>query len=252
VFHLAARVGSVLFLHSSQREELLALQTNLLMDANVFRACQECGVQRLVYASSVAVYPIDWQQRPDTVLREKDLPHINPEGGYGWAKLMGELQLQWMSGLRVGIARLFNVYGENEEPDDKAHMVPSLIRKAILWPQEEFRVWGDGQQSRDLLYVSDAVAALLRLEERATHPPLVVNIGSGTPVPVATVVDAILQISGKEIPPVYDPTAPVGPRSRTADISRAGATLGWQPQVSLPEGLARTYRWVERRLRVQD
>src|SRR3990172_1242937 len=110
VFHLAARVGSVEALHSTDMGELLALQTNLVIDANVFRACLQTGVKKLVYASSVSVYPMELQKSPNAVLREDDLRFASPEGGYGWAKLMGEMQLQWMTGIRVGIARLFNIY----------------------------------------------------------------------------------------------------------------------------------------------
>jgi nucleoside-diphosphate-sugar epimerase len=162
---------------------------------------------------------------------------------------MGEIQLQWMKGLQIGIGRIFNVYGEGEEPDKDAHVVPALMRKALIYPQEEFRVWGDGEQTRDFLYVSDAVEALMKLEEKASWPPVVVNIGSGKGVPIKVLVKKILAISGKDIEPIYDPTKPVGPLSRTADISRARALLGWEPRVSLEDGLRRTFRWVEGKLK---
>jgi len=251
VFHLAARVGSVEFLHGSDMAELLALQANLTIDANVLKACLETGVKTLVYASSVSVYPIDTQQRYDVLFTEDDVRYINPEGGYGWAKLLGEIQVQWMRGLNRGIARIFNIYGENEEPDENAHVVPALMRKGILYPQEEFLVWGDGNQTRDLLYVADAVEALLTLEGKASSPPVVVNIGSGEALPVRALANKIVEISGKAIEPSYDPTKPVGPLSRTADISRAKALLGWEPEVSLDEGLSRTFRWVAARMGVR-
>ncbi|MGB6896520.1 MAG: NAD-dependent epimerase/dehydratase family protein [Dehalococcoidia bacterium] len=251
VFHLAARVGSVEFLHGSDMAELLALQANLTIDANVLKACLETGVKTLVYASSVSVYPIDTQQRYDVLFTEDDVRYINPEGGYGWAKLLGEIQVQWMRGLNRGIARIFNIYGENEEPDENAHVVPALMRKGILYPQEEFLVWGDGNQTRDLLYVADAVEALLTLEGKTSSPPVVVNIGSGEALPVRALANKIVEISGKAIEPSYDPTKPVGPLSRTAAISRAKALLGWEPEVSLDEGLSRTYRWVAARMGVR-
>ena len=249
VFHLAARVGSVEFLHGSDMAELLALQTNLVIDANVLRACLERGIRTLVYASSVSVYPIDTQQSYDVVLAEDDMHYINPEGGYGWAKLLGEIQVRWMAGLNAGIARIFNIYGENEHPDEDTHVVPALIRKAILHPREEFRVWGDGNQTRDLLYVADAVEALVTLEKKASCPPMVVNIGSGKALSVKALVEEIVDISGKSIESIYDPTKPVGPLSRTADISRAKTLLSWEPRVSAREGLERTFRWASERLR---
>jgi nucleoside-diphosphate-sugar epimerase len=249
VFHLAARVGSVEFLHGTHMAELLALQTNLVIDANVFRAYLEREAQTLVYASSVSVYPIDSQQAHDVVLKEDDLRYINPEGGYGWAKLMGEIQLQWMRRSNIGIARIFNIYGEGEEADENAHVVPALLSKAVLHPKEDFRVWGDGNQTRDILYVSDAVEALLKLEGRASYPPVVVNIGSGQAVLIKGLVERIIAASNKSIEAVYDPGEPVGPLSRTADVSRAKAVLHWEPKVSLDEGLGRTLEWVRERLR---
>jgi len=240
VFHLAARIGSIDYLHGSHLNELLALQANLVIDANVFRACLEHNVSKIVYASSTAVYPIDWQHQPGVVLSEADLElprieglTINPEGGYGWAKLMGEVQLGWMSDTLSGIARIFNVYGVNQDLVRAVHVIPALFLKAERYPEEEFIVWGNGQQTRDFLYVTDCIDALLHLEEKASYPPLVANIGSGEAVSIQTIAEKVVALGGKNIPIQYDPSKPVGPISRTADITRARALLGWQPRVSL-------------------
>ena len=169
VFHLAARIGSIEYLHGTNMAELAALQTNLIIDANVFRACLEKKAEKIIYASSVAVYPMDRQFSPNAVFSETELDlqprahrlSADPDGGYGWAKLMGELQLNQMEGLAIGIARIFNIYGENEPLGERAHVVGDLIRKAILYPKEEFRVWGSGEQTRDFLHVSDCVGKCL-------------------------------------------------------------------------------------------
>jgi nucleoside-diphosphate-sugar epimerase len=248
VFHLAARVGSVEFLHGTDRAELVALQTNLVIDANVLRACVEHNVPTVVYASSVSVYPIGPQQSLGAVFAEDDAASIDPEGGYGWAKLMGEIQLRWMTGIRSGIARLFSVYGEGEEPDETSHVVPAIIGKVIQTSCGDFQVWGDGTQTRDFLYVTDAVEALIRLEGAAAFPPTVVNIGSEIPVSVRQIVDKIVEISGRDVRPVFMGSGHVGPRSRTADITRAKTLLHWQPRVNLDDGLRRTYAWIEERL----
>lgn len=258
VFHLAARVGSLDWLHGSDMAELEALQTNLLIDTNTFRACVQNQVRKIIYASSVSVYPIHLQNRHDVVFTEDDclIPAneseasvINPEGGYGWAKFLGEIQLSWMKGVEIGIARIFNIYGENGELDKSSHVVLSLIRKAIRYPDEEFIVWGDGRQSRDFLYVSDVVDALLRLEEKASNPPVVVNLGADKAVSIGVLAEKIVELSGKNMAIEYDTGKPVGPISRTANIAKARALLGWQPKVSLEEGLRRTYAWAVKRLR---
>jgi len=255
VFHLASRVGSLDWLHGSAANELEALQTNLVIDANVFRACIKNGVKKIVYASSVSVYPIHLQNSQGVVFSEDDLQisklgyeTIDPEGGYGWAKFLGELQLSWVEDISVGIARIFNIFGENGALGDSVQVVPALIRKASRYPIEEFIVWGDGKQSRDLLYVSNCVDALLKLEEKASNPPIVVNIGSEQAITIGSLAEKIVDLSGKNIEIKYDPSKPMGPNSRTAVVTKARTLLGWQSVVSLEEGLKRTYTWLEKRL----
>jgi GDP-D-mannose 3', 5'-epimerase len=252
VFHLAARVGSINYLHGSKWNELEALQSNLVIDSNVFRACLDNGVSRLIYASSVAVYPVETQEKADATFSEDSLSHYNPEGGYGWSKLMGEIQLAWTEGIELRIPRIFNVYGENGALGKSSHVVTSLIRKAILYPEEKYIVWGDGKQTRDFLYVGDCVEALIKLQNKSSRTPLIVNIGSDSAVKISTLAEKIARISGKNPKIIYDPSQPSGPYSRTSDIGYARTLLGWRPEVSLDEGLRRTYSWEERRLKIQD
>ena len=262
VFHLAARIGNLMYLHGTQTAELTSLQTNLSIDANVFRACFDAGVKKIVYASSCAVYPMDRQVTTGAVFKESDLQlspsfdptvlkpgMINPDGGYGWAKLMGEIQLWWARRTDIGIARIFSAYGENEPLGERAHAMGDIIQRAILNQGGDFTVYGDGKQTRDFLYVTDCARALIKLEERAGSPPLTANIGSGQAVSIGALANQIVRISGKKFNIVFDLTKPVGPVSRTADISNTRVSLGWEPTVSLDEGLRLTYEWAESRLR---
>lgn len=258
VFHMAAHIGSIDYLHGSDDNELTALQSNLAIDTNVFRACQNSNVKIIVYASSAAVYPVSLQHCPGVVLSENlvDIARnhvvsqveIDPDGGYGWAKLMGEIQLSLMSQINVGIARIFNVYGENQDLTTAVHVIPSLFLKAGRYPGDDFVVWGDGQQSRDFVYVQDCADALIALEGKAASCPLTVNIGSGEAVNIATVAEKVITLSDKNIRIKYDSGRPIGPISRTADISRAKSLLGWQPQTSLDEGLRQTFSWINGRI----
>jgi nucleoside-diphosphate-sugar epimerase len=248
VFHLAARIGSIEYLHGTDLNELEALQTNLVIDANVFKACVENHVKKLVYASSAAVYPIDLQQAPNVTLSETNLNYFKPDGGYGWAKLIGEIQLGWMKGIEIGVARIFNVYGQNSSVNDNTHVIIDLLKKATYYPREKFVVWGDGQQSRDFLHVSDCVSALLRIEEKARQPLIIANIGSGVGTNISAIVKEISVITGKSLKVNYDLTKPVGPLSRTADIGRARDLLEWEPKTKLDEGLKLTYDWLQKRL----
>src|SRR3984885_5872096 len=142
VFHFAAEVGTVSYLHGSNARELAALQANLVIDANVFRACVENGVRTVIYASSVSVYPFDEQLGSHVQFREEDAERrLNPEGGYGWSKYMGEKQLSLMPDTAFGIARIFHAYGTNIYlRPDRSQVIASLMRKAIRYPQEGFTV----------------------------------------------------------------------------------------------------------------
>ena len=251
VYHLAARVGSIDYLHGSKWNELETLQSNITIDANVFRACKALNVPGLIYASSVAVYPMETQKKSGTIFSEDSLTHHNPEGGYGWAKLLGELELSWMEGMKIGIVRLFNIYGENGNLGNSSHVVTSLIRKAILYPKEDYVVWGDGTRTRDFLYIRDCIAAMVKLKEKIMENPVIINIGSETAVSINSLAKTIAEISGKQIQIIYDPLQPSGPYSRTANTEYARRLLDWEPHVSLRYGLHRTYLWVENRLKKQ-
>ena len=249
VYHLAARVGSVDFLHGSKRAELDALQSNLSIDANVFRACVETGVKKAVYASSVSVYPMDTQDRPGATFAESDTKPINPEGGYGWAKLIGEVELEMMA-TKSAAARIFNAYGEFSEYGKTAQVVPALIRKAINYPREEFVVWGDGSQTRNLVYVGDVVDALIRMESYVSSPPLILNIGNERTVTVGELAKLVVRVSGKKIKVRFDPSKPVGPLSRIPDITKARESIGWSPRVPIDDGIRLTYEWMRNEMKV--
>jgi len=251
VFHLAAEVGSVAYLHGSDARELAALQANLVIDANVFGACVENEVRSVVYASSVSVYPFDQQLGSHVRFREEDAEaHLNPEGGYGWSKYMGEKQLSLMSGTSVGVARIFHAYGENLYlRPDRSQVMASLMRKAIRYPEEGFVVWGDGSQRRCFVYVADAVDALARLWDRAEKgESLTVNVGSTEEVTVRELAEMVVSRSGKRIPLSFDESKPTGALNRTPDLTRVRSVLGWEPTTSFSDGLDKTYAWAKKRL----
>jgi len=203
------------------------------------------------------VYSMGSQSGHGAVFTETDLnlsqsmiTAYTPDGGYGWSKLIGEIELQWTKGLPTGIARIFNVYGVNEPSGEgKAHVIGDIIRKVNLMPESgTLAIFGDGNQSRDFIYVTDCVEGLLQLEKMASTPPLIANIGSGKPVTVNNIANTVIKASGKNIKIEHDLSRPIGPVSRTADISRAKSVLQWQPQVSFDEGIRLTYAWMQHKI----
>jgi GDP-D-mannose 3', 5'-epimerase len=250
VFHLAARVGGVEYLHGTQLAELEALQENLVIDTNVFKACLEKNVEKVVYSSSVSVYPVDTQKSLGARFKEEDDQSINPEGGYGWAKLLGEMQLKWMKNTKSSIARIFNAYGECGEIGKTSQVIPALIRKAINYPSEDFIVWGTGKQTRCFMYIDDCIDTLMLLEREASNPPVIVNVASDDEISISAIADMIVKISGKGMAIKYDSEKLIGPISRSANITKIRDEFGWYPKTTLDEGLKRTYSWVEHRLKI--
>jgi len=250
VFHFAAEVGSVEYLHGSQSRELAALLANVTIDANVFRACAENGIRNIIYASSVSVYPFDMQLGNRVKFREEDAEaKVNPEGGYGWSKYIAEKELSYMPEVHVGVARIFHAYGVNiYVRPDRSQVIASLMRKAIRYPEEDFVVWGNGRQRRCFVYVDDVIDALFRLLRYVDKKRnLTVNVGSTDEVTVMELAEQIIRLSGKKIKPKLDPSKPTGALDRTPDLSRIKETLGWEPTTPFFEGLARTFEWARTR-----
>ena len=251
VFHFAAEVGSVEYLHGSAGSELAAMQANMVVDANVFRASVANGVRTVIYASSVSVYPFDRQQGGDASFREEDAEEkVNPEGGYGWSKYVAEKQLELMTGVRTGVARIFHAYGKNIYlKPDRSQVIGSLIRKAVNYPGEDFVVWGDGRQRRCFVYIDDALDAVFRLWDHVEKKSnLTVNVGSAEEVTVGELAEKVVELSGKRIELKFDASKPKGALNRKPDLARALSVLGWSPTTPLDEGLGRTYDWARSRL----
>jgi GDP-D-mannose 3', 5'-epimerase len=170
----------------------------------------------------------------------------DPESAYGWSKLMGEYEADLLANegsMRVGILRLQNVYGPRSILSIKrSQVIPSLIRKAIRYPEEEFIVWGSGKQARDFVFVADVIDALLRLPLKGMDRGPI-QIGTGHETTVAQLSSMIVGISGKEIPINFDLEKPEGDGGRSGNFEKAKRILGWDVFTPLENGLKETYNW---------
>ena len=150
--------------------------------------------------------------------------------------------------INVGLLRFHNVYGPGADFEPtRSQVIPALIRKAIIHPEPEFVIWGSGNQYRDFVYIDDIVSALLLVGEKGMNQGLI-QIGTGLPTTVRDLARKIVAISGKDIPLNFDPNAPEGDRGRVAAGTRALDLLGWKPTLGLDEGLAASFRWVEKEM----
>ena len=250
VFHLADIVAGIDFVFGN---EAYVYRQNVLINSNMFAASHKAKLEKLSYVGAACAYPLEKQNDPDHPLfKEEDMYPAHPESSYGWGKLMGEYECELYSRtgmLDASILRLHNVYGPNSDlSPQKSQVIPATIRKAILYPDEDFVIWGNGEQSRAFMYVSDIVDALiLSMEKGVNKGPI--QIGNQTKTTINEIADRVIEISGKNIEKKHDLTKPVGDLGRAADCSLAEEVLGWKPKVGLDEGLRRTYEWAEQFLK---
>ena len=145
------------------------------------------------------------------------------------------------------VARYHNIYGPNGTYRGGREKSPAAICRKVAEALDPgtITIWGDGKQTRSYCYVDDAVRGTVMLMESDFSKPL--NIGSDRMISVDQLTDIIIRVSGKRIKKEHDLAAPQGVRGRNADISLAKEVLGWQPRLSLEEGLAKTYNWIASR-----
>lgn len=245
VFHLAASHGGRGYIDTHPVD----CAGNMLLDHVVFRAAAAEGVSRIVLASSACVYPVNLQASSEErgLLREEDAGFDRPgsafaDGEYGWAKLMGELQLRAFHkqyGLTGVACRLFTAYGERE---NESHAVVALIAKALA-RLDPFPVWGDGSQTRNFTYVADTVAGMA-LAAAHIDGFGVVNVGGSRHHTILELLEVIFRETGFRPARIDRQTdRPVGVRSRASDNTRARRLLDWEPEVGLDEGVRRTVAW---------
>lgn len=240
VFHLAA-IPSV---PRSIEDPVPSHEVNVDGTFQVYRACLDAKVQRVVYAASSSAYG-DTEELPKV---ETMLPR--PLSPYAAQKLMGEYYgrvFYQCYGLEVVSLRYFNVYGPRQDPSSPYSGVISIFLRALL-ERRPPTIFGDGEQSRDFTYVEDVVELTLKAAEAPGVGGKVYNAGNGNRYTLNYVWELLQQIEGVRIAPRYGPPRPGDVRHSQADITAAVRELGHQPRFSLEEGLRRTLEWQRQQL----
>lgn len=248
VIHLADIVAGIDYVFSNQAD---LFRLNNLINTNLFHSVRKAGkdkVKGLIYVGTACSYPLTRQNSLDVIpLKEEELFPALPESAYGWSKLMGQLEIGFLekeTGIPCCTLQFHNVYGSPCDYGQRSQVIPALIRKAINYPNEEFNVWGSGKQGRAFIHVDDIVDALvLALEKGWGHGWI--QIGPSVCTSIREIAETVIRISGKDITPFYDTTKPEGDKARSADYSKAKEILGWEPKVSLEDGLKQQYDWVK-------
>jgi UDP-glucose 4-epimerase len=248
VFHLAAIHGGRGYIDSHPAD----VCSNFAIDHHVIESATMAGVENVVIASSACVYPPKLQSRYDTdyQLQESDTDSfhldepLSADLEYGWAKLMGEVQLNAFIkqyGLKGSSVRFVTAYGERE---NETHAIVALIHKANE-KMNPYVIWGTGEQSRDFTYVSDIVDGTVLAAEKVRDGTSI-NLGTGKRFKLKEVASLVFDLMNFHPELAFDTSKPMGVVSRALDISRARELLGWEPKVSLREGLERTVKWYVR------
>jgi GDP-D-mannose 3',5'-epimerase len=148
----------------------------------------------------------------------------------------------------IRILRYHNIYGpEGTYKGGREKSPAAICRKVAEAPNPgTIEIWGDGKQTRSYCYVDDAVKGTMKLMESDYVKPI--NVGSDRLVSINDLASMVIKISGKKISKTYDLSAPQGVRGRNADLTLVKKVLNWQPQVTLEEGIAKTYNWIKEQL----
>lgn len=239
VYHLAA-IPSV---PRSIQDPVPSHDVNINGTFNVFRACAEGGVGRVIYAASSSAYG-----DTETLPKVESMPP-NPLSPYAAQKLMGEYYASVFHtcfGLETVSLRFFNVYGPRQDPSSPYSGVLSLFNQAILDRRSPV-IHGDGEQSRDFTYVEDVAELCMKAASAGSHAVgRVYNAGNGNRYTLNLVWEALQKIEGVSLAPVYGAPRAGDVRHSQADTAAAVRDLGHAPRFSLEEGLRLTLDWYRR------
>jgi nucleoside-diphosphate-sugar epimerase len=251
VYALAADMGGMGFISSNHAQ---ILTNNSLINLHTIEAAKINGVSRYLYTSSACIYPEHLQESADVVpLKESDAYPAMPQDAYGWEKLISErlcTHYREDHGLETRIVRFHNIFGERGTWDGGREKAPAALCRKIaiakLTGIHEIEIWGDGEQTRSFCYIDDCVEGIYRLMRSDFHDPL--NLGQDRMVSINELADMIAEIAGVSVVRKHI-DGPQGVRGRNSDNTKLRNVLEWEPEISLEEGLSRTYKWIESEVR---
>lgn len=245
VYNLAADMGGIGYITVYHA---VLFRNNALINLNMLEAARKTAVKKYFFTSSACIYPQYLQNKTDVKpLKEEDAYPADAEPGYGWEKLFTELACRYYMkdfGLETHMVRFHNIFGPLGTYEGGKEKSPAAICRKIALAKnsDEIEIWGDGQQTRSYCYIDDCVKGIYQLMQSDYHEP--VNLGQDRMVTINELVDMIARIAGKKITKRYNLEKPQGVRGRNADITLIKKVLGWQPRVTLEEGLEKTYKWI--------
>jgi GDP-D-mannose 3', 5'-epimerase len=251
VYSLAADMGGMGFISCNNAR---ILYNNTLINYHMLEAARQHGVTRYFYSSSACIYP-EYRQMIEQIppLKEEDAYPADPQDAYGWEKLVTErlcTHYREDYGMETRIARFHNVYGPFGSWCGGREKAPAaLCRKvavAKLTRAPDIEIWGDGKQTRSFLYIDDCTRGIEMIMHSDCGEPL--NLGQDRMVTINELAEIVMDAAGYHAALTHIP-GPEGVRGRNSDNTLITERIGWMPQVSLEDGIKKTYAWIERQVK---
>ena len=246
IYNMACNMGGMGFIENNKAECMLSV----LINTNLLRACLVHKVKKYFFSSSACVYNGTKQKKTFVPgLKGTDAYPAEPEDGYGWEKLFSKRMCRHFTedfGLPTRVVRYHNVYGPIGTYDGGREKAPAALCRKIALSKinniKEIEVWGDGNQTRSFMYITDCLEGTQKLFNSELVEPY--NVGSDEQVSINQMIDMIEEIADYKVERKYLLDKPKGVRGRSSDNTKIINDLNWSPSVDLKTGLTSTYAWI--------
>ena len=246
VYNMACNMGGMGFIENNKAECMLSV----LINTNLLRACVEKKIKKYFFSSSACVYNASKQEKTFIDgLKESDAYPAQPEDGYGWEKLFSERMCRHFYedfGLETRVARYHNVYGPLGTYDGGREKAPAALCRKVIFAKINKKnfidIWGDGEQTRSFLYITDCIEGTKKLFDSDERE--VLNIGSEEQVSINEMSSIIENIAGIKLEKNYQLDKPKGVRGRSSNNSLIREKIDWDTTTALRDGLKLTYDWI--------
>jgi nucleoside-diphosphate-sugar epimerase len=253
VYQFAADMGGAGYIFTGDHDADV-MHNSATINLNVLDSIRKLSVDtKIFYSSSACMYPEHNQMDPNNPNCSEDSAYpANPDSEYGWEKLFSErlfLAYSRNYGIPVRVARFHNIFGPEGTWDGGKEKAPAAICRKVALSDGEIEVWGDGEQTRSFLFIDECIEAVRRFMESDFQGP--VNIGSEEMVTINQLVAIAAEAAGKNVTIKHIP-GPLGVRGRNSDNRLIKEKLGWNYEMTLKEGIGKTYSWISDQIAKQN
>ncbi len=226
---------------------------NAIMNSLLLRSCFENQIKHFIFFSCTTMYP-----NSEYPIKEDDFNSKIEDKyfGVGWTKVYIEKMLEFYSRIsktKFTAIRHSNIYGPYDKYDlDRSHVFGATVTKVLTSKENNFEVWGDGTEKRDLVYIDDLVKFVELIITKQKKQFELINLGSGKSISIAELVEKIINASSKHLTIRYNNTKPTIKFNLELNIDKATKKYGWKPEVCLDEGIMKTMQWYKKNIKIYD